>query len=343
MTQSPSTSPSNTAEPVQSSSTGVNEPIPPQAAPLDPPAKTVVAKPRRRGSALVWLFRLMLLGTGGSFAVIAGVAIAHFYPAQTQEMPFVERLLNSSETLLRQIEQLPQTWQGKTASPDTSIVAGNSPAASPAPATTTVTDAAALPLTNADRQKLQAELTKLEQELDRISDRATTIENRLGTPNRSSDITARLQAIQQQLNPGVSRSTASPNPATAVPPAATSTVSQDDRLMVTLPSDALFESDQTTLKPGTDAILNSIVSDLKQYSGATIRVTAHLDAQSTEAADRERSFQQAKAIEQYLGGQLKEGYHWLVEGYGHSRPISANDTPINRQRNRRIEIIIEPK
>lgn len=331
MTQSPSTSPAHPAEPIEPA---------PQVEPLDPSAAPIAAKPRSRWSAFVWLFRLLVLGAGGSAAVLTGMAIAQLYPAQTQDMPFVERLLQSSETLLRQVERLPQIWQGKDAPSPPPIAADNSSVSSSSP-----TDVSEMPLTPADRQKLQAELAQLQQELDQISDRATAIENRLGTPNRSSEITERLQAIQQQLDPNAPRPTApaSSNAATAVPPAAMSTVTQDDRLMVTLPSDALFEADQTTLKPGTDAILNSIVSDLKQYPGATIRVTAHLDIQGSEAIDRERSFQQAKAIEQYLGGQLKEGYHWLVEGYGHSRPISANDTPINRQRNRRIEIIIEPK
>jgi peptidoglycan-associated lipoprotein len=323
---------------MRSSSIEANELAAPPGELLTPSAEPIAPKSRHRWSALVWLFRLLVLGAGGSIAVFAGMAIAHFYPAQVQETPFFERLLHSSDTVMRQIERLPQIWQGKTRTPNPPIAPGSS-AASPA------ADAAALPLTAADRQKLQAELTKLQQELDQINNRATAIENRLGTPNRSSEITERLRAIEQQLNPGAtSPGTATrSNSAIAVPPAASRTVGQDDRLMVTLPSDALFESDQTTLKPGTEAILNSIVSDLKQYPGATIRVTAHLDTQSTEAADRARSFQQAKAIEQYLGGQLKEGYHWLVEGYGHSRPISANDTPINRQRNRRIEIIIEPK
>ncbi|WP_088890222.1 OmpA family protein [Leptolyngbya ohadii] len=343
MTQSPSTSPSPTAEPMQSGSpSDVNVPLSSETEQTEAHTTTIAPKRRNRGSAFLWLFRLLLLGAGGSVAVVAGMAIAQFYPAQTQEMPFVERLLHSSDTVLRQLERLPQIWQGKPDAP--AAVPSASPVESAASPSST-TDAASLPLTSADRVKLENELKQLQQELDQIGDRATALENRLGTPNRSSDIAQRLQTIQQQLNPGTAtRPIAAPtnSPAAAIPPA-TSTVTQDDRLMVTLPSDTLFETDQTTLKPGTEAILNSIVNDLKQYSGATIRVTAHLDQQGTEAADRERSFQQAKAIEQYLGGQLKDGYHWLVEGYGHSRPVAANDTTVNRQRNRRIEIIIEPK
>ncbi len=57
--------------------------------------------------------------------------------------------------------------------------------------------------------------------------------------------------------------------------------------------------------------------------------------------NRELSFRRAKALEQYFGRALGEQYRWLVVGYGETRPLVANDTEANLQRNRRIEIAVE--
>lgn len=293
---------------------------------------------KRQGrSALVWIFRLLLLGVGGTIAVLAGVAIAHFYPARSGDTPLFEKVLQSTQSLLADIQRLPQAWQANHSS--TQLPTASSSPTANAPASNSTT---AIPLSAAERQKLESEVRQIEQTLQQLNNQASTIETRLGTPNRQTSLEARLQTIQTKLNPDAAQPTAPETPGSTVAPAPTTTVTQDDRLLMTLPSDTLFEADQTILKPGTETVLDSIVEDLKRYPGATIRVTAHLDEQGSEAVDRTRSFEQAKAIEQYLGGKLKEGYHWLVEGYGHSRPVVANDSAVNRQRNRRIEIVIEP-
>ena len=297
---------------------------------------------KRSRSVLVLIFRLLLLGVGGTVAVLAGVAIAHYYPAQSKDMPLMEKVLQSSRSLLIDIQRLPQTWQGqRPASPAPATENSGSSTTATAPSRST----ASIPLSATERQKLEDEVSQIEQTLQQLNNRTVAIESRLGTANTQASLEARLKTIQAKLNPNA---TSSANPtapeSTGIAPApATTTLTQDDRLLVTLPSDALFETNQTALKPGTETILDSIVEDLKRYPGATIRVTAHLDEQGSEDADRARSFEQAKAVEQYLGGKLKEGYHWLVEGYGHSRPVITNDSAVNRQRNRRIEIVIEPK
>jgi hypothetical protein len=54
-------------------------------------------------SFLVLIFRLLLLIVGGSFAGLLGIAIAQFYPAQIQETPILEKVLQRSEALIRDI------------------------------------------------------------------------------------------------------------------------------------------------------------------------------------------------------------------------------------------------
>lgn len=159
------------------------------------------------------------------------------------------------------------------------------------------------PLSKADRDKLQAELAQLQAQLKGLGDRAASIETQLG-----------------------SSATATPGKA----------------LIVTLPSDTLFDATQTNLRPESLPILDSLVSDLQRYPGATVRVSGHIDEQGAIEADRARSFEQAKAVKQYLTSKLGENYQWVAIGYGHSRPLAASSSQGDRQRNRRIEIAIDP-
>jgi outer membrane protein OmpA-like peptidoglycan-associated protein len=128
--------------------------------------------------------------------------------------------------------------------------------------------------------------------------------------------------------------------ATPVPPAAPESSAKP--LIVTLPSDVLFDATQTNFSANSSLILDSLIGDLQRYPGAAIRVSAYVDEQGSEEADRARSFGQAKAVKQYLASKLGENYEWVAIAYGHSRPIAGNGSPGDRQRNRRIEIAIEP-
>jgi peptidoglycan-associated lipoprotein len=290
------------------------------------PTKRVAPAPSgfNWGRALFTLIvRLLLLGIGGTLAAAVGIAIAQLYPAQTQEPPLAEKLLQSSDSFLDNLKQLPQTWRGQ--SPEAA------PEASP-PEPVPQGTASPSPMSDAERQQLQTELTQLQAELQTLTSASTE-----PLADRVQELQKRIQAIQERLS-----NFATASPETFVAPATSSTVNGKNQLMVTLPSDALFSGQETTLRPGTEAILNSILTDLQRYPEAAIQVGAHTDNQGSAEADRHRSLEQAKAVQQYLSTQLGD-VHWVTVGYGHNRPLVPEDSPENRQRNRRIEIVINPK
>jgi outer membrane protein OmpA-like peptidoglycan-associated protein len=111
-------------------------------------------------------------------------------------------------------------------------------------------------------------------------------------------------------------------------------------LKVTLPSDVLFEQSNSVLRQEAGLILDKIVADLRNYPASTIRIGAHTDTQGEAEDNRELSFRRAKSVEQYLARTLGKQYRWLVVGYGETRPLVANDTNANEQRNRRVEIAV---
>jgi outer membrane protein OmpA-like peptidoglycan-associated protein len=275
-----------------------------KTATAQPPKTPPKPAPRRENFLLVSLFRLLLLGVGGTLAAFVGMAIAHFSPSTAQEPPLVEIALRRTQNWFTQVkQQLPQAPQSAPVSPTASPA--TSPTGSPAASPTT-------PLSNADRTKLEQEAAAIQQ---------------------------RLQSIQQQLGSSGGQFNTQPMVATPVTPAVTTTENQ--ALMVTLPSDTLFDKTQTSLRPEISVILDTVLADLQRYPGAAIQVAAHVDQQGTEAVDRALSFSQAKAVKLYLASKLPNA-QWTAVGYGHSRPLAENANESDRQRNRRIEITVKP-
>ena len=195
-------------------------------------------------------------------------------------------------------------------------------AASPTQATEIVAPADTPPqLSAAEQENLEAELKQLEAQLKKLPKRRA---NR----QKIARLEQQIQEIEQQLNS---------------PPLAVSStpIFSPDQKTATLPSDALFADASGDLRPEAGPILDKIVSELKNYPKATIRIAAHTDGAGQPRNNRVLSFRQANAIAQYLSTALGDGYHWLVLGYGETRPLGPNDNPVNLQRNRRIEIAIE--
>lgn len=280
-------------------------------------------------SVLVLVFRLLLLGVGGSLAGVVGMAIATIYPAEVEAPPVSERVIQRIETLGR-LRRSPAAPVQPIPSPSPTEPSPDVQSAPPRPQ-----------LTAQQRQQLQAELRQLKADLKSLGDRTTALENRVGDDADTESLEARLQAIEQYLDPQA----ASRPSAVLSPPdvgVVSSSTSQAGVLTVTLPSDALFQADQESLRPTAQAILDNVAAELQSYPGSTVVVKAHTDPQGGSASERSRAFGQAKSVQNYLTNQLQEGYHWIVMGYGSQNPLSPNDTPANRQRNRRIELTINP-
>ncbi|MEM6591614.1 MAG: OmpA family protein, partial [Cyanobacteria bacterium P01_C01_bin.73] len=191
-------------------------------------------------------------------------------------------------------------------------------------------------------------------ELSALSDRVDSLEQELGQPNGGRTLERRLDIIEQQLSqqPSIAPSTAAaPEANSSVNSSGQSsgrTAEQSGLLLarlpqVTLPSDALFASNSSQLKPGADPILNAIVTDLLVYPGATIVLAAHTDSQGDAADNRELSYLRASALERYFREALGDQYRWVPVGYGETRRVIPADSAPSDGRNRRIEITIDQR
>jgi outer membrane protein OmpA-like peptidoglycan-associated protein len=295
--------------------------VPPQS---NPPPVRRRSKLRRMLNLIV---RMLMLGIGGTVAAFLGMILAELYPAAKDgNVPLVERVKQESEQIWTNIQALPKALQGQS-----------TPAASP------IAD-----LPERDRQFLTSDLIQIQTEFQQLGDRTRQIETRLGIPAVDGSLESRLQNLQTAVQVADSNSSTGSNPSTgAAPIAATAQTvappASSQELKATLPSDALFGSDQKTLRTEGKLLLDSLVTDLRQYPGATIKIGAYVNRQTDAQSDRRQTTQQAKTIEQYLLQKLGKGYKWFTKGYGDTKPLANGTTPADNQRNRRIEVIVEPK
>jgi outer membrane protein OmpA-like peptidoglycan-associated protein len=276
-------------------------------------------------SFLVLVFRLLLLGVGGSIALLVGIAIAQFYPAQVEEPPLLERIIRRSSEAVRWVR-----GESNPSATETPAIPAPIPESSPLPE---VSDAA--------RPKLQEDATRLQQELDALAADLTALEQQIGIQAGAGSLESRLQTVQRAIDPESVTQSEIVEPAS---PGELPTVAVGETaFLVTLPSDALFASDQRSLSPSASAILEDVARELQRFPGATVRISAHTDSRSSQEGDRGRAYLQANAVEQYLQDAVEGNFHWFVVSYGSQQPIAENDTDANRQRNRRIEIAIVPR
>lgn len=278
---------------------------------------------------LVALLRLALLLGLGIAGVLGGVAAARWVPGTITSTPPLE-------LALRQLDQWLTRWP-RSPGP---LTLPTVPIPSPSP-TLSASPVPTAPLSPDRRKALQTQLQALEADLNALIGEATAIEGELGNRNPTGPIEQRVQAIAQALNSTGANSRSPSSPTQSVPTQTTPTQTAG-RLTIALPTDLLFQDNHSNLQPAAGAILDTIAADLQNYPGATVRIAGHSDAIGDPVANRELTLRRAKAVGQYLADRLTGPYRWVTAGFGASRPLTPDPDPASQQRNRRIEIVIEP-
>ena len=111
-------------------------------------------------------------------------------------------------------------------------------------------------------------------------------------------------------------------------------------IVMTFDSGLLFDVNQSTLKPETQANLNNFAKVLKEYPDTDILIEGHTDSSGSDDYNLELSKRRAQSVSNYLAGLGVDPRRFTIMGYGESRPVATNDTPEGRQANRRVEIAI---
>jgi outer membrane protein OmpA-like peptidoglycan-associated protein len=79
------------------------------------------------------------------------------------------------------------------------------------------------------------------------------------------------------------------------------------------------------------------------YHTAKVAVEGHTDNTGNERSNQQLSMERAKSVVLFLAQQGIDQSRLSAMGYGSARPIAANDTEENRQKNRRVDLVVSDK
>jgi outer membrane protein OmpA-like peptidoglycan-associated protein len=105
-------------------------------------------------------------------------------------------------------------------------------------------------------------------------------------------------------------------------------------------SDVLFDTGSYTLKPGAREKLAKISGIVLAHPGLTLQIEGHTDSVGSDDFNQQLSERRADSVRDFLAEQGVPASSITAHGFGKTQPVAANDTAEGRQRNRRVELIV---
>jgi chemotaxis protein MotB len=121
---------------------------------------------------------------------------------------------------------------------------------------------------------------------------------------------------------------------------------RDNRMIVRLGDQILFDPGKTELKKEGQDALRQVTTVLKDIPNRNFQVAGHTDNIPIKSAKFRSNWDlsTARAVEvvNFMIGSGMEPKRLSAAGYADQSPVAANDTPVNKAKNRRIEITLVP-
>lgn len=121
-------------------------------------------------------------------------------------------------------------------------------------------------------------------------------------------------------------------------------------IQIELSGDVLFDFDKGDIRSDAEATLKKVADIITAYKSPQVIIAGHTDSKGTEDYNQQLSKERAKSVKEWLSENAEINVDVMkIIGYGETRPIAPNtnsdgsDNPEERQKNRRVEILIKKK
>lgn len=108
-------------------------------------------------------------------------------------------------------------------------------------------------------------------------------------------------------------------------------------------TEVYFNSGDSTLRKDSKALLDELAGFLNAHPSLKLEIGGHTDTDGDAAANAALSDARSKSVVAYLVESGISAERLSSKGYGSSMPIAPNDTPANKQLNRRTELKVNEK
>jgi OOP family OmpA-OmpF porin len=111
---------------------------------------------------------------------------------------------------------------------------------------------------------------------------------------------------------------------------------------VTISLNVQFDSDKAVVKEKYHDDIKRVADFMKEFPDTTAEIGGHTDSTASNAHNQKLSEKRANSVRQYIIDKFGiDGSRLTAKGYGEDRPIASNNTEEGKQKNRRVEAVIE--
>ena len=121
----------------------------------------------------------------------------------------------------------------------------------------------------------------------------------------------------------------------------------DTEIRIEMSADVLFDFDRADLRKEAVPSLEKVAAMLAEHPRARVAIEGHTDAKGSETYNQKLSERRAGSVARWLRGRKElRGASFAVRGFGATKPVAPNqkpdgsDDPQGRQKNRRVEIVV---
>ena len=122
----------------------------------------------------------------------------------------------------------------------------------------------------------------------------------------------------------------------------------ETEIRIELSADILFDFDKSDIKDEAAAALKQVATMIGDHAGRPVRIEGHTDSKGSDAYNQRLSEARASAVRDWLVEIAGlDGAGFAISGLGETKPAVPNekpdgsDDPDGRQKNRRVEIVID--
>lgn len=129
------------------------------------------------------------------------------------------------------------------------------------------------------------------------------------------------------------------------PPEEVDLTMEEEEIKMQVPDDLLFDFDKSKLKSEAKETLDGIITELKELpDGTEIQFNGHTDNVGEADYNINLSEERAHAVADYINKNSDlDTFSIEIQGFGDTKPIASNEEEEYREKNRRVEIVINPQ